>query len=119
MTSQRAGHSPRSSSLSLASNDSSTSLLPSSTKLNGSGLRHTSTLYQGPSATEVLEKLLRSGGSDESEFTQKRSSVQEEDLSLEPDFGGLSLQELAKAEAHEENVTLSSPLRSQSGEECE
>ncbi|KAK7228732.1 hypothetical protein V2G26_000902 [Clonostachys chloroleuca] len=61
VTSQRTGSSPRSSSLSLASNDSTSSLL-SSRKPNGSALRQTSTVYDGPSPEDIIEKLLEEIG---------------------------------------------------------
>ena len=118
VTSQRAGHSPRSSSLSLASNDSSTSFLSSSRKPNGSGLRQTSTVYEGPDALEILEGLLSSGVDDESGIGEHGGAIKEEDFQLDPDFGGLSLRELANSET-QDNSTFSIPSpKSQSAEEC-
>ncbi|CAG9939133.1 unnamed protein product [Clonostachys rosea f. rosea IK726] len=94
VTSQRTGSSPRSSSLSLASNDSTSSLLSSSRKPNGSALRQTSTVYDGPSPEDIIEKLLEEI-QDDSDQPQEPSFVKKEDLDLIPEFGGLSLRQLA------------------------
>lgn len=95
LTSQRPGHSPRSSSLSLVSNDSSASLLSTSLRPNGSGLRQSSTAPDVPDPLETLENLIgpRTSGQEDSE---KRSGcIAEEDIHFNVDFGGLSLKELA------------------------
>lgn len=118
VTSQRAGHSPRSSSLSLASNDSSTSLLSSSRKPNGSGLRQASTVYEGPDSIEILERLLRLEDGEDAGTGKHGGVIKEEDFQLDPDFGGLSLKELADSETQDDDeLSISSP-RTQSAEEC-
>ena len=76
-------------------------------------------MYQGPDSLEVLERLLKSGDDSEPILEQDRSPIKEEDLALEPDFGGLSLKQLADSDTKNGDGTLQSPLRSQSGEECE
>lgn len=116
VTSQRHGHSPRGSSLSLVSNDSSVSLLPSSRKPNGSGLRQTSTFEQGPDPLQVLENLLKTGSSDKKVPDRTRSVITEEDLRLGVDFGGLTLKELAASDTT--NATPASLQKTQTVEEC-
>lgn len=97
VTSQRpAGQPRRTSSLSLATNDSTTSLLSSARKPPGSGLKQADVAYDGPSSLEILEQLL--GTPDD---TAPHSSITDDDFQLDPDFGGLSLSELAKSEAPE------------------
>lgn len=110
LTSQRAGHSPRSSSLSLASNDSSISLLPASRRPNGSSLRHSSTIPNLPDPVETLERLLQQPGHVENDAeTQKArtSSIVEADLDLDFDFGGLGLKELVSSHPPEHAMTAS------------
>ncbi|RDA91041.1 hypothetical protein CP533_2550 [Ophiocordyceps camponoti-saundersi (nom. inval.)] len=93
VTSQRAGHSPRSSSLSLVSNESSASLLSSSKRPNGSGLRQISSVSDatadGPNPLYALEKLLGAASDDGPAIL-----LTEQDVDFEPDFGGLSLKAL-------------------------
>jgi hypothetical protein len=119
---QRPGFSPRSSSLSVHSNDSTASLLASSRRPNGSGLKQSITVPKGPEPLEVLEKLLRFEGKDSSEISQPDAVVnghktEEDDFDEgELDFEGLSLCELASQKspfAKNENV-----YTSQSVEEC-
>ncbi|KHN97879.1 Vps52 / Sac2 family protein [Metarhizium album ARSEF 1941] len=108
LTSQRADHSPRSSSLSLVSNDSSTSLLPASRRPNGSSLRHSSTIPDLADPLETLERLLKEPSHVENDAeTQKAktSSIVEADLDLDFDFGGLGLKELASAHTLENGMT--------------
>jgi vacuolar protein sorting-associated protein 52 len=93
VTSQRPGLTPRGSSISLVSNDSSTSLLGSSRKVIGSNLKHSTTVHDGPSPEAILEKLL--GTKSEGGGQNQPHSITDEDLELECDFGGLSLRELA------------------------
>jgi vacuolar protein sorting-associated protein 52 len=111
---QRPGFSPRSSSLSLASNDSTTSLLASSRKPNGSGLRQSSIVPDVTDPLEVLEKLLgpEREGLPEPAKTAANGLVDESDPEL--DFGGLSLQEvIAEEDSKEETV-----YNAQTIEEC-
>ncbi|KAJ4228851.1 Vacuolar protein sorting-associated protein 52 [Fusarium solani] len=100
VTSQRGGVSPRGSSLSLVSNDSSSSLLSSSRRPNGSNLRQTSTIETGPDSLEVLETLL-AGFSTDSDSATKQQTISQDDIDFEADFGGLSLKELAASQAPE------------------
>lgn len=97
ITSQRPGVSPRGSSLSLASNESSSSLLSSARRPNGSGLRQASTIETEPDSLEVLETLL-AGFSNNNAQTEKNPIINKDDLSLEANFGGLSLKELAASQ---------------------
>ena len=80
---QRGGFSPRSSSLSLVSNDSTTSLLAPARKLNGSGLRQSSTVAEVKDPLEFLQNLL---GADEKTLAGNETH-------LELDFGGFTLRE--------------------------
>ncbi|RSM20517.1 hypothetical protein CDV31_000743 [Fusarium ambrosium] len=100
VTSQRGGVSPRGSSLSLISNDSSSSLLSSSRRPNGSNLRQSSTIETGPDSLEVLETLL-AGFSTDSDSATKQKTINQDDIDFEADFGGLSLKELAASQAPE------------------
>ncbi|RMJ17389.1 hypothetical protein BHE90_003854 [Fusarium euwallaceae] len=100
VTSQRGGVSPRGSSLSLVSNDSSSSLLSSSRRPNGSNLRQSSTIETGPDSLEVLETLL-AGFSTDSDSATKQKTINQDDIDFEADFGGLSLKELAASQAPE------------------
>ncbi|KAI9901522.1 hypothetical protein N3K66_003339 [Trichothecium roseum] len=115
VTSQR-GQSPRGSTLSLVSNDSSSSLLSSSRRPNGSGLRQTSTIDQGPNSLELLGKILQAfpTGDEKPSF---QDVIREDDLDLEPNFGGLSLKELSQLEKGEDTNGVAP--RSQSIEEFE
>ncbi|KAI9736037.1 MAG: hypothetical protein M1818_006213 [Claussenomyces sp. TS43310] len=88
--------SPRSSSLSLVSNDSTTSLLGNGArKVNGSGLRQSATTANYPEPLEVLEKLL---GAEPKVDSKNQKGRAESDDGEELDFGGLSLQEWAGSE---------------------
>ncbi|KAF5621266.1 SAC2 [Fusarium sp. NRRL 52700] len=97
VTSQRPGISPRGSSLSLVSNDSTSSLLSSSRRPNGSNLKQASTINTGPDSLEVLETLL-AGSSSNREQADKKTAINEDDINFEAVFGGLSLKELATSE---------------------
>ncbi len=96
VTSQR---SARGSALSLVSNDSSTSLLASARKPNGSALRQSTVVAtDGREADEVLSQLLGSLSADASPVEKRAvSSITEDDFTLDFDFGGLSLRQLAQA----------------------
>ncbi|KAI1049290.1 hypothetical protein LB506_005022 [Fusarium annulatum] len=97
VTSQRPGISPRGSSLSLVSNDSTISLLSSLRRPNGSNLRQASTIDTGSDSLEVLETLL-AGFSSDREQADKKTAINEDDINFEAVFGGLSLKELATSE---------------------
>jgi vacuolar protein sorting-associated protein 52 len=98
LTSQRPGINARSSSLSVASADSSSSSLLASTKrANGSALKQSSTVHQGPDPVEVLSQLL--GEQDQAASgVANPSIIGDEDFELDFDFRGLSLRELALSE---------------------
>ncbi|KAI1083622.1 Vps52-domain-containing protein [Whalleya microplaca] len=97
---QRPGFTPRSSSLSLASNDSSTSSLLASAKRASTTLKESVTIYTGPEPAEVLNKLLGDEGGHTAPAAKSDSKpvISVEDLELDFDFGGLSLRELALSE---------------------
>jgi len=97
---QRPGFNPRSSSLSLNSNDSTTSLLASSRRPNGSGLKQSVTAVDAPNPLRVLEKLLGPEGNLRSEVSSRGEGSNGnvdlgQDFANELDFEGLSLRELA------------------------
>ena len=114
--SKRPGFSPQSSTLSLVSNDSTTSLLGSSKKTNGSGLRQSTFIDDHPEPLQTLRKLLgtESKGLDVSNVSLNGS----DNLNLdgELDFSGLRLRELAKLQQSESD-DLHSHV-SQTLEEC-
>ncbi|PFH62718.1 hypothetical protein XA68_12396 [Ophiocordyceps unilateralis] len=114
VTSQRTGQSPRSSSLSLVSNESSASLLSSSRRPNGSGLRQmSSAAAEGPNPLDALEKLLGSDRDGDSTVGAQITTLVERDIEFDPDFGGLSLKALV-TEADE-----GTPRRLLAMEECD
>lgn len=113
--SQRTGHSPRGSSLSLVSNDSNTSLLSQQRRPNASGLRQSSTAFHGPDPVDVLEKLLQL---QPDEKTQSHSFVTEEDIELVPDFGGLSLRDLASSGADQDEGISKASSRQSGPQDC-
>lgn len=98
LTSQRPGLSPRGSSLSLASNDSSSSLLGPSKRNNGSALKQSTTADNAPDPETILANIL--GPLPETtaplEEEGRTGRIAENDLELDFDFGGLSLRELAE-----------------------
>jgi hypothetical protein len=97
--SQRPGFNPRSSSLSLNSNDSTTSLLASSRRPNGSGLKQSVTAADAPDPLQVLVKLLGSEGKGSSSTSQANGyGAEGEEFELELDFENLSLREFASRE---------------------
>ncbi|ATY60879.1 Vps52 Sac2 family [Cordyceps militaris] len=96
VTSQRQGQSPRGSSLSLVSSESTASLLASSRRPNGSGLKQSSAPAAHPtSSIETLEKLLRKTPSS---APTADSDILDSDFDLDFDFAGLSLKELAASQ---------------------
>jgi hypothetical protein len=112
-TPQRPGFSPRSSCLSLVSNDSSTSLLASSRKPNGSGLRRSSTAPNVTNPLEVLEKLLGPEGKAFAGQNTDNGDTEDESY-LELDFAGLSLHEFVAEGAPKEGTV----YNTQTIEEC-
>jgi vacuolar protein sorting-associated protein 52 len=95
ITSQKSGHTPRGSSISLVSNDSNTSLLAGSRKVNGSGLKQSQTVDSGPDSLEILEKLLGTKVTKTHSSSSAALAITADDLELDFDFSGLTLQELA------------------------
>lgn len=95
--SKRPGFSPQSSTLSLVSNDSTTSLLGSSKKTNGSGLRQSTVIDNHSEPLEVLQKLL--GAESKGLGLKDVSGNGTDNLNLDDglDFSGLSLREFAKS----------------------
>ncbi|EMT66438.1 Vacuolar protein sorting-associated protein 52 like protein [Fusarium odoratissimum] len=104
VTSQRPGISPRGSSLSLVSNDSTSSLLSSSRRPNGSNLRQASTIETGPDSLEVLETLL-AGLSSDRDQADKKTVINQDDINFDAVFGGLSLKGLATSEPPDTTTT--------------
>lgn len=98
---QRPGISPRSSSLSIASADSSaSSLLASSRRAAGSNLKQTTTVYAGPDPVDILTTLLGKSAAEPTKSTpglpqNQVTPITSEDLNATFDFGQLSLQLLA------------------------
>ncbi|KAK0128975.1 hypothetical protein ONS95_000918 [Cadophora gregata] len=88
---QRPGFSPRSSSLSINSNDSTTSLLASSRRTNGSGLKKSSTVPDLPGPLDALESLLSSEGSGLAVYAGNTGL---DGYESELDFEGLNLRQL-------------------------
>ncbi|KFA49489.1 hypothetical protein S40293_02864 [Stachybotrys chartarum IBT 40293] len=120
VTSQRGGQSPRASSLSLVSNDSSTSLLASSRRPNGSALKQSTTAepYIDPNQSlKTLERLLQGLSDDAVHKNKETSSITEADLEVGADFDGLALKEFTTAQRPEPSTWTTRP--SQSVEEYE
>ncbi|KAI0100843.1 Vps52-domain-containing protein [Nemania sp. FL0031] len=94
---QRPGITPRSSSLSLASADSSTSSqLVSNRKATGSNLKQTTTAYVGPDPVDILAALLGGNSALAPDLSQNAiTSITSNDLNDVFDFGALSLHSLA------------------------
>ncbi|KAJ6444243.1 Vps52 / Sac2 family protein [Purpureocillium lavendulum] len=107
VTSQRPGHSPRSSSLSLVSNDSSTSLLASARRHNGSGLRQSSTISDLPNSLQTLEKLLQPPDDTDTAAEAHTRAIVEGDVDYSVKFDGLSLKELVESGKETEGASLS------------
>ena len=92
---QRPIFSPRSSSLSVHSNDSTTSLLASSKRINGSSLKQSVTATDAPDPLKVLERLLGGDANGQVSGSQvEGKETTELELEGELDFGGLSLREI-------------------------
>ncbi|TDZ37681.1 Vacuolar protein sorting-associated protein 52 A [Colletotrichum spinosum] len=102
VTSQRSGVTPRGSSLSLVSNESSASFL-ASRRVNGSSLKHGQTTYDGPDSVEILGQLLDTASFMSDASNDASLVIRESDLALDYDFDGLSLGELAKSDGGKMN----------------
>lgn len=117
VTAQRQGHSPRGSSLSLVSNDSTVSLLSSSRRPNGSGVpRQPSGPEPGSDPADVLQKLLKTGNGDGRTPPKHKGFITEADLELDIDFAGLSLKEVAASQ--DPGAAPSTARRPQTTQEC-
>lgn len=86
---------PRGSSLSLNSNDSTSSFL-ASRRPNGSSLKQSTTVPDGPEPEEVLETLLGTTANGIAPDETRKVAITEDDLDFDFNFGGLSLRELAQ-----------------------
>ncbi|OLN95597.1 Vacuolar protein sorting-associated protein 52 B [Colletotrichum chlorophyti] len=114
VTSQRPGVTPRASSLSLVSNDSSSSFL-ASRKVNGSSLKQSQTNYDGPDSVEILDQILETTPLSAPPSNSPTGTVNETDLSLDFEFEGMSLRELASSDKVETDDAYS--YRRQTAEE--
>lgn len=115
VTSQKSGVTPRGSSLSLVSNDSSGSLL-ASRRVNGSGLKQSQTTYDGPDSVEVLGQILGTASLPTSTANEKTGAIEEDDLDFDFDFEGLGLRDLASSNRTDADDANS--YRRQTTEEC-
>ncbi|KAK4126344.1 Vps52-domain-containing protein [Parathielavia appendiculata] len=95
---QRPGILSRGSSLSLASNDSSSSLLGASKRTNGSALKQSTIVGDAPDPEAVLARILGPLHDPATSEEDQTRRITEDDLDLDFDFGGLSLHELAAAD---------------------
>ncbi|KXX82152.1 Vacuolar protein sorting-associated protein 52 B [Madurella mycetomatis] len=102
LTSQRPGISPRASSLSLVSNDSSSSLLAASKRTNGSALKQITTAGDAPDPEEILTRILGALPDPATSGGSQNGRITDDDLDFDFDFGGLSLRELAGRETDPE-----------------
>ncbi|KAK3944748.1 Sac2 family-domain-containing protein [Diplogelasinospora grovesii] len=96
---------PRGSSLSLVSQDSTASLLASSKRANGTSLRQSTIADNAPDPEELLSKILGPLPDDSppKEITSA-GSITDDDLDFDFDFGGLSLRELARGDCVESSA---------------
>jgi hypothetical protein len=115
LTSQRTGGTPKGSSLSLVSTDSASSLLASSRRVNGSGLKRSTTAADGQDPEEVLVALLGPTPDGAASGEKARGSITEEDIDFDFDFGGQSLRGLALDDSSPDGESV---YRTQSIEEC-
>jgi len=114
---QRPGFAPRGSSLSLVSNDSSSSLLASAKKANGSSLRQSAAVDDALDPEEVLDRILGPLPSSSASSGAKPpgTTITEEDLDFDFDFDGLSLREIVGRNAAAEDTN---QWKSQTVEDC-
>ncbi|KAM7190606.1 Vps52 / Sac2 family domain containing protein [Rhypophila sp. PSN 637] len=96
LTSQRAANSPGVSSISLVSNNSSTSLLSSAKRPNGSALKRSATAQDAPDPDELLARILGPAPKTSDAGEKTPAQITEELVDLDFDFGGLGLRELAR-----------------------
>jgi len=117
VTSHRSGNTPRGSSISLVSNDSSASLLASSRKPNGSGLKQSQTAYDGPDPLDSLGKILGKASLRNS-ANGRPVSIGVEDLELDVDFGGSGLRDFANSQTVTEQDAVRPPAQRQTMADC-
>lgn len=101
--------------MSLASNDSSSSLLASSKRTNGSALKQSTTVDDAPDPEEVLARILGPLPNATTSEDNRIGRITEDDLDFDFDFGGLALRELAKGGAEPAAVD---SYRPQTVEDC-
>jgi hypothetical protein len=113
----RPNFNPRSSSLSIHSNDSSTSLLASSRRLNGSGLKQSVTAEESTNPSRVLNELLGVEIQDQPDVSKQDGvngeRITDDDFASEIDFEGLSLRDFVGRKGPEEHVDTTQTI-----EEC-
>jgi hypothetical protein len=97
------------------SNDSSSSLLASSKRANGSALKQSTTVGDAPDPEEVLARILGPLPDPATPGNSQPGRITEDDLEGEFDFGGLSLRELASEDADQAVVDRYKP---QTIEDC-
>lgn len=105
---------PRGSNLSLVSNESTSSFLATQKRLNGSTLKQTTTVPEGPDPEIVLETILGPKPNGLTVQDEPQSTITDDALDLDFDFGGLSLREFASIDPSDGGDV----YRSQSIEEC-
>lgn len=115
LTSQRPGISPRGSSVSLVSSDSSSSLLGASKRTNGSALRQSSAVEGVPDPEEVLARILGPLPVSNAQGDDQPGRITEDDLDFDFDFGGLDLRQLAHGDA---STAVVGSYRPRTGEDC-
>jgi vacuolar protein sorting-associated protein 52 len=114
--SKRPGFSPQSSTLSLVSSDSTASLLGSSKKANGSGLKQSTVVDDYPEPLEVLQNLFGAENKVLDIKDASRYGTDDFNLDEELDFSGMSLRELVNPQQSErDGIYLHVP---QTLEEC-
>lgn len=97
------------------SSESTTSLLASSRKPNGSDARQQP--GQAPDSVDVLEKLLAADSEVVGKAQSRASLITAEDLTFDVDFGGLSLKELAAGSFDQDATSLRRPQSASEYEE--
>lgn len=97
------------------SSDSTTSLLASSRRPNGSDARQPS--GQAPDSVDILEKLLAADSEVVGKTQSRASLITAEDLTFDVDFGGLSLKELAAGSFDQDATSLRRPQSASEYEE--
>ncbi|KAK3390474.1 Sac2 family-domain-containing protein [Podospora didyma] len=115
LISQMQGHPSRGSNLSLVSNGSSSSLLASSKRANGSALKQSTAVDDAPDPQEVLGKILGPLPDRPFPTEEQDGRIRENDLDLDFDFGSLAMRELADADVNGKDERV---YKSQSVNDC-